>query len=649
MTISCEGIPRIKTAYSIHGDGRIELYEEMIRKCLKKAMPENFFSNQSSIRLNLQKTLPFVRYDTPEKIPGNLTITSLHPYRQYSSKFVYDLISRWLLPGRRLNILMAFCTDFTFPDISDQVYILMEMLIHIDNDQDRLAIEKNLPIIANEINLGVCSFDQGNRILEIKGLSSDEKTALVQEMISSLVIRNPTHLGRDLFDEMQYLLVLCRDSFKTQREYRHIARIICWLYFIRRKLLSNKELSSTKRHVSLKLLPAKLSMSYGVKNTLGIIIGLSFLRENEFFGEKHILKAISSYVKDLRLVDHSFIRIVKGAGAPVTLYLEVEKPGGVKFTLQEIRRLKQNLPLELKDHIEQLMHPIFMPRNEEEIMRNILTLSNQLRSVKDLPQVIVSFDRQTDDHITFTVILLRVLKESDEAIVQNLELSGSFEVIPDRVKVVGYIRKKYPKEANVFHIKSLKSNFLRKDNSLDFYGAREAVMDSLVGAFGEVRDYNGGMLSKEKENFNALLKELEGKKNYNDLLLENFFYSLSPIMMRSVMEPAYLKVLFEMLSTSLHVSSFEDNGFDVQFKYGPNVVFIMIHANNSSFQTKINQSLNQFKLHRFQLASAFVNVDESYFLGLIFRSDNTEKQTLFCDAIRTALTFWSQKSFQSKK
>ena len=40
------------------------------------------------------------------------------------------------------------------------------------------------------------------------------------------------------------------------------------------------------------------------------------------------------------------------------------------------------LPDQIKEHIEQLTHPIFMPRNEEEVLRNIMALSRQLRYVE---------------------------------------------------------------------------------------------------------------------------------------------------------------------------------------------------------------------------------------------------------------------------
>ena len=77
------------------------------------------------------------------------------------------------------------------------------------------------------------------------------------------------------------------------------------------------------------------------------------------------------------------------------------------------------------------MHPIFMPRNEEEVMRNILSLSNQIRYIKDPQQVFITFDEQTNAHLFFTVILVRILKKG-------------FITVPDIFSKDGYFPRIYP-------------------------------------------------------------------------------------------------------------------------------------------------------------------------------------------------------------
>ena len=113
------------------------------------------------------------------------------------------------------------------------------------------------------------------------------------------------------------------------------------------------------------------------------------------FDKTHLLKAIQNYIPSAQAVENSFFANRRGSEHICTLYLELEKINGDEFTGNEIRMLRQELPNDLKDRIEHLMHPVFMTRNEEEIIRNILSLSNQIKFLRDIPQVFISFDEQT--------------------------------------------------------------------------------------------------------------------------------------------------------------------------------------------------------------------------------------------------------------
>ena len=100
--------------------------------------------------------------------------------------------------------------------------------------------------------------------------------------------------------------------------------------------------------------------------------------------------------------------------------------------------LKERLAEDLKNGVERLMRPLFMPRNEEEVMRNIITLAQQLRYPRDLPQVIISFDEQTDADLSFIIIFLRVLHKGMPSIQELFQRSRTFlKFIPDRAKMLG--------------------------------------------------------------------------------------------------------------------------------------------------------------------------------------------------------------------
>ena len=141
-----------------------------------------------------------------------------------------------------------------------------------------------------------------------------------------------------------------------------------------------------------------------------------------------------------------------------------------------------------------------MPRNEEEVMRNILILTNQIKYVRDIPQVAITFDEQAYAHLYFTVILARLLKPESTSLADLFKKGNSIaEYLHDRTKVMGFVRKKYAKEATVFRLKLPKDGFLRADHSIDLYKARQTVVGELLKVVGEIRDYNGGMISKQHE------------------------------------------------------------------------------------------------------------------------------------------------------
>ena len=77
------------------------------------------------------------------------------------------------------------------PELSHDIYTLCEVIIRIEKREELEEIQRNLPIIESEVKLGMASSYYASRILEIKGLSSDEKTAMIQEHIAYIIKRLP--------------------------------------------------------------------------------------------------------------------------------------------------------------------------------------------------------------------------------------------------------------------------------------------------------------------------------------------------------------------------------------------------------------------------------------------------------------------------
>ncbi len=528
--------------------------QDLIRRLVPADLLEEGGHHLPMQRARFADLLPLIHWSDLDRAPCALSALLLCKYRFNACNFFYDMISRWLLPQKRVNVELFFASDVRLPHLSDDLLSVAEVVVHLKSASDVEEVRRNLHAIETEIRLGVVSNYHARRILEFKGLSADGKTAMIQEKIGSLIQSHSKDFDQGIFSQMQHFLICVREDFKTLRDYHHISRIISNLHSLRKFIRQNVQVYPNKRHVIFKFLKTKLTPpGQKEKNVLGILAGLNFLREHEVFETGHLIGAIQKNLPQIQLVDGSAF-VDKGEIRLQTIYLEIEKPDGSDFSLEEIQILKISLPDQIKGYIEQLTHPIFMPRNEEEVLRNIMALSRQLRYVGDLPQIIISFDEQKGGELWFTVILVRVIREGESS-VQELFNSkqARLKYIPDRVRRVGHLRRRYVKEATVFRTVIPSDPFLRADRSVDLYKAREFILSEMNQLLGEVRDYNGGMIYKLTESLSALKVSLG--RMADPIFVEKFFYSIVPIEMRTSLETEPLKQFFLILLQAIKSDS----------------------------------------------------------------------------------------------
>ena len=638
--------PRISTSLSSERERAIcLLYQESIYELLKKTLPYELFfdpgysqSEKEPVSF-LKDSLPIIRWEEPDDAPCNLSIVMLCKYRFKAAHFFYDLVSRWLIPNKRLNIELFFASDFNLPDYGNDTFTVAQIILRLNMAQEVEEVKRNIHSVETELRLGVVSTYHANRILEFKGLSSDKKTSLIQEKIGSLIHSPSKEIDRTIFSQMQRFLVTCREEFKSVRDYHHISRIISVLHIIRKLLKQKIEAFPNRRHLIVKFLKTRLAMPGKERTVLGILVGLNFLREYEVFEEKHLLNAVKSYIPNVKTVENSFFLDRNRENTMQTIYLEVEKKSGKIFSFEEIRRLRKVLPDRLKGHIEYLMHPTFMPRNEEEVVKNIMTLSRQLKYVHDIPQVIISYEEQENVQLSFTVILLRILKPGDISIQKIFHCTpSSLKFVPDRVRKVGTLRRRYPKEATVFRVLMSKQKYIRADHSVDLYRARQEVLSEIYRTLGEVRDYNGGLIHKQNEVYLALKASLGSIGKQNEFLLEKFFYSIVPVEMRSVVKPQALKLLFLMLLSGMNKKkSYSKKTPDWLFRQSGSRLYIIIPVNDSERKARIMDAVEGLELFSSQLVSFYLDIYDLPFLGYILHTEGKEKQETFLQKVGNVL------------
>ncbi|MFI0435293.1 MAG: hypothetical protein ACH350_06140 [Parachlamydiaceae bacterium] len=619
-------------------------YRDVVLHNLKKILPDDFLVFKGSREATLcrqteilQKSIPLITFSCAETFPGTISFFLLSKYRPNSFKFFFEMISRWLTPGRRLNVVLVYASDFRLTSLSEDVYTICEVMISVVDQIEFEEIQRNFPVIQTEIALGIDSEYYAQRLLEIKGLTADDKTAFIQASIAFLVKRFPEHYDSDVFTEMQHVLVSCPDEFKAIRASRHLSRMISIQYLFRKALREEIKKNPRKRYVYLKIFRAFVQSQTGAKKVLSFLVGVNFIGEQENFGESNLIKAIQFYVPSATAIEGSFF-IHKLSSENICLsYIEVEKKEGVSFSSAEIRKLRRELPGNLKNRIEERLHTVFMSRNEEEVMRNILTLTNQIKYVRDIPQVSISFDEQAYAHLYFTVILARLVKSDHLSISELFSRSNSdVEYLHDRTKEMGILREKYVKEATVFRLKLAKECFLRTDHSIDLYKARQAVVKELYKVIGEFRDFNGGMISKQHELLSEIRELLKGGKDYDELLLENFFYSLSPVVARALLDPFAFKTLFLMLQEGIKEHKSDIHYF--KFHHHAQKLYGLVVVDDLTLKETIRRAIQNLHIPPADLAYASIKTHGLACLGYICRVHDAHKREQFQELLVNILS-----------
>jgi hypothetical protein len=657
---ACIGERSIITVCNLgdHDDASRYFYSEITKKNIEKCFPNGFMEmvgNPDTCQGALEyfdKKIPIIIHsELSDEAPDVVSFFMVCSYRKNAFKFFYEMVSQWLVPGHQLNVMLLFAYDFSFSCDPDKMYIACDMKIRLETLRELEVMKDNIFLIEQELRFGITSEYRGRKVLELKCLSVERKKELVKEFVFYLLQRKSHIFDRNLLHEMQQFFIVSKEPFRAQRDARTMSRIICTHYYFRRKLLSTVRLyAKDKRFVFMKCCRISLTSGPQKKNVLGLIIGINFLRENEFLRDKHVLMAVKNYLSDVNVVEGSYIENRDSEGLINLMYLEIEKKNAADFSNEEMSLLRRELPKTLKDRVEHLVHPVFMPYNEEEIMRNILVLSDELKFIRDLPQVMISFDEQTDVDVSFTVVLLRVLKKGLSSIPDMFRRRESFlQYNHIRTKDLGLIRKKYTKEANIFRVRLPKVPFIREDHSLDMYKARQAIVAELVTIVGEFRDFNGGLLSKQHEHFAALKESLGDIGRHNEFLLENFFYSLIPMVMTTILDLTVLQTLFRLVLTSLEEGHVTEDMYTLRYFNDGNFIYSFIMASDISFKKEIEHTIEGMHVPYLNLATSFIDLHDSPCLGYVYRVADLEKGKAFEIGLFRALERWKRSKKQGHR
>ena len=478
----------------------------------------------------------------------------------------------------------------------------------------------------------------------LEQLSYEEKCTSARNVLEKLIHKLSRVADKSVFKELDRITANLEATFINQRCPSHLAKLAYSIYFVRRKLSRGMTLLPFKDYFDIRIFPSSLYFTFGSKPVLSILTHAHLKDKYEIFDEEQILFIIRKLMPEIQLAKDSIYTYQASKNTIKTLYFEIHKKNGLSFTSREIKQLKELLEREIKFSIEQLVPRVFMIRNEEEILKNILILSREIHFISDLPEIMILFDQQTPQEVIFTIILVRILKPGWSSVQECFaRIPLDVEYLPDRCQIVRYLRKKHPLEANVFRIKLAKNpSLLRSDQSLNFYLARQRISRILVDTIGDFRDYNGGIIIKQREalsSFREAFRELSIKEPD---LLENFYYSLSPIEVQATFPLKSLKILFELFLEARDASFIKPSDFFLKFKRNQKKFFILIRTPDENLKTEIDSILSSFE-HTKKIITFTIPSQNTYLLGYLLADIGLEIQSHLSHLVNEVLKNWKFK------
>jgi len=654
-----------------------ESYLNTIEQILELILEDWFSSAQQSdvvsIFSKIQKQLPIVHIPTIKETTSTSTaVTFLCPaeFTHGAGRYITDTLSRWLIPGKQIPLVGEIALSFRFNLYPSAKFYIIQEIIGINNEEELTMIHKNLPQLIKEMKINIMAVYHARYITSLRShshnlknlliqenlfsllnnhdsssyeqlqdfitkVSSEEKINQVKQNLSYLIESRPKAFDRATFYEIRHHLSLFTQEFLSKRNQKHLSRIIAYQYLFKKVLQEKIKKFPQERHLSIKVIHCYLKEREPIAS---ILIGMNLLKETERFEYRHLQEAIKNCLPFAFFVEDSFL-IDRRHEKILFLYIEIHKPNNQMFTTKEIKHLRQKLPIKLIRHIETVAHSIFMPRNEEELLRNIIVLSNQIKYVRDLPQLSIHYEKQTDTHLFFTIVLVRLKTKNTSPLQEIFEnIKEPMKITVDEIRVAGFLKKKYPKEAAILHASVEKELFFRPDYSVDLLKARQKIFFELTNFLGEFRDFNGGMIIQQDRAFSDLRQVIEMLTPQNELLLENYFYSIRPAMMQTIYDKAILKAHFEILLQTMDIK-LSNTSYLIHEKRIENFHLYWIQAAAPTFKDEILSAIGQPSN---ELTNSFLQIDQYSMLGFIFKVENEEAVQKFQETVLKTLESWNE-------
>lgn len=613
-----------------------------LTEIVKRYLPEqSFFEDIVDYDAWAQESFPLLRWDATLLPPDCLSVILIalprSPMRW--EDLLLDVLRYSLVPDRKVAIRSFQHTYLTLPSASSRPIFVGSAKVLLQDDYEWREARSALEMWANEISTHPTRILLSSKI----GLRSEENA--IRSKMHKYRARFPTFFEQGVEEDVAIFFDLIKNEYLQHRTTKHLIQLVLSLYWMRKQILRNMTQSPDARQLKLRLIPGKLHFPFSRKNVLGCLIAAYWQDRFELLDEEYVFQALQKLLPNADIIrDSLYLHSTKHEKIKM-LYFEVEKKGEETFSARDRHLILQDLQDRLQQGFPKLYPSIFMRRNEEEIYKNILTLSQQLQSPFDLPQVIISFESQAQEDVSFLVILVTV-STKDILSIENYfgRLAESFVFEHERTQIVRYLEERYPVQAHLFRLRIPRDfSLLRSDGSLNFYLARQKVAALIEQAIGEFRDFNGGLLVKQSELLFAFRERFKELTESETELLEDFFYAITPLEKQATLSLDVLSRLFHLFLEGIKKAWGKETSYFFNVQADERHTYLAVRVKERGLLEQIVALFNKFQLRNLDITTIPLESRHGYtFSCLIQHAQQPETEALLHE-VRNILHRWRRK------
>lgn len=411
--------------------------------------------------------------------------------------------------------------------------------------------KRNHEVVVGEIwfrypNIYALQPDLSRMELELKQIMRGEKVSAplqrywgkfvhVIEYLQKITDRFPQHYDYDIFSLKEQLFAMVSQKFLRERGSRYLGLFIRYFYDFFHSIEEE-----TAPEIRTKVTILQVFGEMQTQQVLGVFIALRADEEEHLVTEKTIINGVQQRLRKVQVVNESYFEL-KGSRGKVC-YCEIRRGKTGVFSSKEVVDLQRGFISAIQSWKKEAASSFCVPRNQEELSKQLHVLSKEIHTPEDIPQLMVCFDRQSSQGVMFLVLVVIPFRDG----MQKLMLDSSETVVEMERD---FIDQGLKKRSWIIKV-NLPISPIKRER--EFYQARKQVLKKIEPYFSQYRDYNGGMIEKQEAAYQAFALACQQEGIYKEALCEQFFYGIQSDYMRTLFTEVSLVCWYKMFVSFLY-------------------------------------------------------------------------------------------------